>query len=70
MQHFTTGSNTPHLTTTAGLMLVLIAAQTSYVLVDRAWAGRVGTATVAAVGSLQVAVSRANRESVRSALRS
>ena len=50
MQDLTTGSITRHLVKTMGFMLLMMVFQTLYVLVDLYWVGRLGTASVAAVG--------------------
>jgi putative MATE family efflux protein len=50
MQDLTTGSITRHLLKTTGFMLVTMAFQTLYVLVDLYWVGRLGKEAVAAVG--------------------
>ena len=50
MQDLTTGSVTRHLLKTSGFMLVTMAFQTLYYLVDLFWVGRLGKEAVAAVG--------------------
>ncbi len=50
MQDLTTGSVTRHLLKTAGYMLVTMAFQTLYFLVDLYWVGRLGKEAVAGVG--------------------
>ena len=50
MQDFTTGPIRGHLIKTASFMLVTMVFQTLYFLVDLYWVGRLGTASVAAVG--------------------
>jgi putative MATE family efflux protein len=50
MQDLTTGSITRHLLKTMSFMLLMMVFQTLYVLVDLYWVGRLGTASVAAVG--------------------
>jgi len=50
MQDFTTGSIPRHLIKTSGFMLVTMAFQTLYILVDLYWVGRLGKEAVAAVG--------------------
>ena len=50
MQDLTTGSITRHLLKTMSFMLAMMVFQTLYVLVDLYWVGRLGTASVAAVG--------------------
>jgi len=50
MQDLTTGSVTRHLLKTTGFMLVTMAFQTLYFLVDLYWVGRLGREAVAAVG--------------------
>ena len=50
MQDLTTGSITRLLLKTMGFMLLMMVFQTLYVLVDLYWVGRLGTASVAAVG--------------------
>ncbi len=50
MEDLTTGRITRHLMKTTGFMLVTMAFQTLYILVDLYWVGRLGTAAVAAVG--------------------
>ena len=50
MQDLTTGPVTRHLLKTTGFMLVTMAVQTLYFLVDLYWVGRLGTSAVAAVG--------------------
>ncbi|MGI8497523.1 MAG: MATE family efflux transporter [Gemmatimonadaceae bacterium] len=50
MQDLTTGPVTRHLLKTAGFMLVTMAFQTLYFLIDLYWVGRLGTEAVAAVG--------------------
>ncbi|MFN2564959.1 MAG: MATE family efflux transporter [Gemmatimonadaceae bacterium] len=50
MRDLTTGSITRHLLQTTSFMLVTIAFQTLYFLIDLYWVGRLGTEAVAAVG--------------------
>jgi putative MATE family efflux protein len=50
MQDLTTGSITRHLLKTMSFMLLMMVFQTLYVLIDLYWVGRLGTASVAAVG--------------------
>ena len=50
LQDLTTGSITRHLLKTMSFMLAMMIFQTLYVLVDLYWVGRLGTASVAAVG--------------------
>lgn len=50
MQDLTTGSVSRHLLKAAGFMLVTMAFQTLYFLIDLYWVGRLGTDAVAAVG--------------------
>ncbi|MDB4887032.1 MAG: efflux family protein [Gemmatimonadetes bacterium] len=50
MQDLTTGSITRLLLQTMGFMLLMMVFQTLYVLIDLYWVGRLGTASVAAVG--------------------
>jgi putative MATE family efflux protein len=50
MQDLTTGSITKHLLKATGFMLVMMAFQTLYFLIDLYWVGRIGTQAVAAVG--------------------
>jgi putative MATE family efflux protein len=50
MEDLTTGSLTRHLLKTTGFMLVTMATQTLYFLVDIYWVGRLGREAVAAVG--------------------
>ena len=50
MQDLTTGSVVRHLLKTTGFMLVAMATQTLYFLVDIYWVGRLGREAVAAVG--------------------
>src|SRR4051812_7221971 len=50
MQDLTSGSITRHLLKTASFMLVMMAFQTLYFLIDLYWVGRLGTAAVAGVG--------------------
>src|SRR5438874_10088548 len=50
MQDLTTGPITRHLLKTTGFMLVTMAFQTLYFLIDLYWVGRLGTSAVAAVG--------------------
>jgi putative MATE family efflux protein len=50
MQDLTTGSITRHLLKTASFMLVTMAFQTLYFLIDLYWVGRLGKEAVAAVG--------------------
>ena len=50
MQDLTTGSITRHLLKTTSFMLVTMAFQTLYFLIDLYWVGRLGTSAVAAVG--------------------
>lgn len=50
MQDLTSGSLTRHLLKTSGFMLVTMATQTLYFLVDIYWVGRLGREAVAAVG--------------------
>ena len=50
MQDLTTGSIPRHLLKTASFMLVTMAFQTLYILVDLYWVGRLGKEAVAAVG--------------------
>jgi putative MATE family efflux protein len=50
MQDFTTGPLTRHLVKTMSFMLLMMVFQTLYVLIDLYWVGRLGTASVAAVG--------------------
>ena len=50
MSDFTTGPVTRHLLKTTSFMLVTMAVQTLYFLIDLFWVGRLGTASVAAVG--------------------
>ena len=50
MQDLTKGSITEHLLKTMGFMLLMMVFQTLYVLIDLYWVGRLGTASVAAVG--------------------
>src|SRR5881628_160742 len=50
MQDLTTGPITRHLLKTTGFMLVTMLFQTLYFLIDLYWVGRLGTASVAAVG--------------------
>ena len=49
MQDLTTGSLSGHLLKTTSYMLVSMAFQTLYVLIDLYWVGRLGTDAVAAV---------------------
>jgi putative MATE family efflux protein len=50
MQDLTTGSVSRHLLKTTGFMLVTMAAQTLYFLIDLYWVGRLGKEAVAGVG--------------------
>ena len=50
MQDLTTGPLTRHLLKTTSFMLVTMVFQTMYFLIDLYWVGRLGTASVAAVG--------------------
>jgi putative MATE family efflux protein len=50
MQDLTTGPVTRHLLKTTSFMLVTMAFQTLYFIIDLYWVGRLGTAAVAAVG--------------------
>jgi putative MATE family efflux protein len=50
MQDLTTGPLTRHLLKTTSFMLVMMVFQTLYFLIDLYWVGRLGTASVAAVG--------------------
>ena len=50
MQDLTTGPVTRHLLKTTSFMLVTMAVQTLYFLIDLYWVGRLGTSAVAAVG--------------------
>jgi putative MATE family efflux protein len=50
MQDLTTGSLSRHLLKTTSFMLVTMVFQTLYFLIDLYWVGRLGTASVAAVG--------------------
>ncbi|GAC1514042.1 MAG: MATE family efflux transporter [Gemmatimonadaceae bacterium] len=50
MHDLTTGPLTRHLLKTTGFMLVMMVFQTLYFLIDLYWVGKLGTASVAAVG--------------------
>ena len=50
MQDLTTGSISKHLIKSMAFMLVMMAFQTLYFLIDLYWVGRIGTEAVAAVG--------------------